>query len=137
MAKHRSKPLTFFLNETHELSPTEKAGGGGLPKYTGISWAAKATRLSKSLQTVSTKVETSHDPLKDDRYFVLALPVPKVEKKSENKRKYPKGTFKEPTNFGSDHGRVFDRLGLDLLQVTDDVRSSTCAPSPVGRRACR
>ena len=123
MAKHRSKPITFFLNEAHELSPSEKEGGGGLPKYTPISWAAKATRLSNTLQTVSTMMETSRDPLKDDRYFILALPVPEVEKKSENKRKYPKGTFKEPTDFGGDHSKVFDRLGLDLLQVTDDGKA--------------
>ena len=123
MAKHRVKPLTFFLNETHELSPTEKDGGGRLPKYTGISWSAKAARISSSLKTVSTKVEASRDPLKKDRYFVLAFPVPELEKLSDDKRKAPIGTFKEPTDFGGDHWRVFDRLGLDLLQVTNDGKA--------------
>ena len=123
MAKHRVKPLTYFLNETHELSPTAKKGGGGLPKYTGISWSAKAARISGSLEALKTKVQTSRDPLKNDRYFVLAFPVPELEKLSENKRKAPTGTFKEPTDFGGDHGRVFDRLGLDLLQVTADGKA--------------
>jgi hypothetical protein len=65
-------------------------------------------------------IEASHDPLKDHRYFMLAQPVSEVEKKSTNKKIAPQGTFKEKTEYGGAHGRVFDRLGLDLLQVTED-----------------
>ena len=76
MAKRRTSPTTFFLNEAHELTPSEKEGGGRVPQYEGISWAARGAHISQSLQTVTSKVEQSHDPLKEDRYFVLALPVP-------------------------------------------------------------
>lgn len=123
MAKRQVVPTTFFLNETHELAPAEKRGGGRLAQYVGISWAAKGTHINQSLRSVSTKVEQSKDLLKDDRYFVLALPVPEVEKRSKDKKRAPHGTYKEPTEFGGDHGRVFDRLGLDLLQVTDDGKA--------------
>lgn len=123
MAKRRITPTTFFLNETHELTPSEKSGGGRLPQYEGISWAERGAHISQSLQTVSDKVEQSRDPLKEDRYFVLALPVPAITKRSKNKKIAPKGTYEEETHFGGNHGRVFDRLGLDLLQVTDDGRA--------------
>lgn len=123
MAKRRITPATFFLNETHELTPSERKGGGGIPQYADISWAAKATRISQSLQAVADEVEQSHDPLKDDRYFVLTLPVAKVKKRSEDRRRAPQGTYEEETKFGAQHGKVFDRLGLDLLQVTDDGRA--------------
>jgi hypothetical protein len=122
MAKRRTIPTTFFLNEAHELTPSEK-GGGRLPQYEGIPWAARGAHISQSLQAVTSKVEQSHDPLKDDRYFVLALPVPAVKKRSKNKKRAPDGTYEEETHFGGAHGRVFDRLGLDLLQVTDDGRA--------------
>lgn len=46
-----------------------------------------------------------------------------VEKRSKDKKKAPEGTFKEQTSFGDSHGKVFDRLGLDLLQVTDDGKA--------------
>ncbi|MCG3180470.1 MAG: hypothetical protein BIFFINMI_02831 [Phycisphaerae bacterium] len=121
MAQHEQSPSprTFFLNEGHELSPVERDGGGRLPHYAGISWAAKARQLSRSLNGAVRTIEASHDPLKDRRYFLLALPVADVEKESTNKKKAPSGTFKEKTEYGGAHGRVFDRLGLDLLQVTD------------------
>lgn len=117
------EPRTFFLNETHELASVEKDGGGRAPEYAGISWAAKATQISSSLRKVVDTVKSSHDPLKDERYFVIAQPVAEVEKRSADKKKAPKGTFKEPTDFGGMHARVFDRLGLDLLQVTDDGKA--------------
>lgn len=117
------EPRTFFLNETHELASMEKEGGGRAPEYAGISWAAKAKQLSSSLRKVVDAVKSSHDPLKDDRYFVIAQPVADVEKRSVDKKKAPKGTFRERTDFGGSHARVFDRLGLDLLQVTDDGKA--------------
>ncbi|MHB8956034.1 MAG: S8 family serine peptidase [Pirellulaceae bacterium] len=123
MAKRQVIPTTFFLNEKHELTASENRGGGRLPQYEGISWGARASRISQSLRSVAEKVEESNDPLKDDRYFVLAVPVRELKKRSENKKRAPQGTYEEPTDFGSTHGKVFDRLGLDLLQVTDDGKA--------------
>jgi hypothetical protein len=117
------QPRTFFLNESHELSPGEKGGGGRIPDYVGISWASKGQRISKSLGQAMKVVQASNDPLKDDRFFVVAQPVADVEKRSKDKKKAPQGTFKEPIKFGANHGRIFDRLGLDLLQVTEDGRA--------------
>lgn len=128
-SRDRIEPRTFFLNEQHELSPGEKSGGGALPKYEGIRWAAKAQQIQTSLETVVRRVGASRDPLRDDRFFVIAQPVPELEKRSENKRKAPQGTFRERTDFGGDHSKVFDRLGLDLLQVTDDGRAIVHAQS--------
>ncbi len=116
-------PRTYFLNETHELTPLEGGGGGRLPKYVGISWAAKGQKISQSLKAIEAKVAGSKDPTKDRRYFVLAQPVDEVEKESKDKKKAPRGTFKEKTEFGGEHGRVFARLGLDLLQVTADGKA--------------
>ncbi len=121
--KRRIKPCTFFLNEKHELARGEKSGGGRVPQYTDISWAARASQISSSLKEVRETVKSSHDPLKDERFFVIAHPVPELEKRSKDKRVAPEGTFKETTDFGGQHARVFDRLGLDLLQVTDDGKA--------------
>ena len=88
-------PATFFLNETHELSPAEKAGGGRLPQYVSIPWAQKAARLSDSLVAVRDHVSTSHDPLKEHRYFVVAVPEPTVQKTS--RRAKGSGVFSKKT----------------------------------------
>ena len=117
------QPQTFFLNERHELSPKEKNGGGRVPEYVGISWASKGKKISDSLNQAMKVVGASSDPLKDERFFVIAQPMAEVEKRSKDKKKAPDGTLKEPVNFGASQGRVFDRLGLDLLQVTSDGRA--------------
>jgi hypothetical protein len=131
MARNKDsiKPRTFFLNEQHELGNVEKEGGGRLPQYEGIQWAARAKRLHGSLQSVANRVMASRDPLKADRFFVLADPVLEIEKRSKDKKKAPQGTFSEKTDFGGSHARVFDRLGLDLLQVTDDGKAVVHAES--------
>src|SRR6266446_3638202 len=117
--RRRVVPRTYYLNESHELASAEKEGGGRLPAYAPVQWASKAQRLSQTLQRAEKVIVASNDPLKDERFFVLANPVPEVEKVSTNKRKAPQGTYKERTEFGGSHGRVFERLGMDLLQVTD------------------
>src|SRR5689334_11388227 len=117
------EPRTFFLNERHELASREKEGGGRLPQYVNIEWQAKARRISRSIDSVVRSVRQSSDPLKAERYFVLARPVAELEKRSTDVRRAPEGTFLDPTSYGSTHGRVFDRLGLDLLHVSSDGRA--------------
>ena len=85
--KRRVNLRTFFLNEIHELASAEKAGGGRLPAYSPIPWAAKAKRLNDSIQRVEQLIVGSNDPLKEDRFFVLANPVTEVEKMSNDKKK--------------------------------------------------
>lgn len=126
--KRQVKPRTFFLNETHELPRGEKRGGRP-PQYADISWAAKSLQISSSLRETVEAVRSSHDPLREKRFFVIAHPVPEVEKRSVDKKKAPHGTFPESTDFGGQHARVFDRLGLDLLQVTDDGKAVVHTPA--------
>jgi len=116
----RTTPHTFYLNEQHELARGEKEGGGSIPKYTDINWAARGAAISQSLNRVRKQIQGSHDPSKQNHYFLLAAPVPQLAKASEDKKKAVHGKVFEPTDFGQKHSRVFRRLGLDLLHVADD-----------------
>ncbi|WP_197453500.1 S8 family serine peptidase [Caulifigura coniformis] len=93
------------------------------------------------MEKLDSKLSASHDPLKEERYFVLAVPVPELEKESTDKRKAPDGTFAEETDFGGAHCKIFDRLGLDLLQVTSDgkavVHADKLTFSQLSNRAAR
>src|SRR6266853_3025289 len=83
----RVDPRNFFLNEQHELARGEKPGGGRIPEFVGVNWGTKGSRISQSLLGVRALVKRSQDPLRESRYFVLARPTAKLEKKSEDKRK--------------------------------------------------
>lgn len=115
----RVSPKTFYLNETHELSRAEKESGGSVPKYIDIDWAARGRTISRSLGQVTSQIQASHDPLKGQRYFVLADPVGTLAKSSTNARRAPDGKVFENTKFSEKHSRVFKRLGMDLVGVTD------------------
>lgn len=121
MARRDVKPRTFFLNEQHELSREEKAGGGGTLKLAPINWASKGQSIRGSLGRVKEAIAKSKDPLKERRYFLLAQPVAEMVKESKDKRIAPEGRYSEKPNYASgEHSRVFQRLGIDLLQVNDD-----------------
>ncbi|MGA2217408.1 MAG: S8 family serine peptidase, partial [Terracidiphilus sp.] len=64
-------------------------------------------------------IQASHDPLKSSRYFVLAQPEGRLAKISENKTKAVDGKIYESTIFSEKHSRVFKRLGMDLIGVTE------------------
>lgn len=119
MATQKSKPRTFFLNEQHELARKKQGGGGAIPQYVGINWASRGRRISRSLTATEQKIKQSEDPLRDQRLYFMAIPVAELTKSSTQKKKAPKGTFDEETDFAKEHGRVFGRLGLDLIEVTD------------------
>jgi hypothetical protein len=120
MPPERTAPKTFYLNEQHELSRGEKEGGGRIPEYTGIDWAAKGRKIGRSLEAVKASIRSSKDPLREQHYFVLTTPVSEVKKKSKDKKKAPEGVISEPIRFSKDDSQVFRRLGLDLVDVTDE-----------------
>ena len=120
VGKETSRARTYFLNEQHELSRGESRGGGSVPKLAPINWAARKRTITKSLDSVKESIEKSKDPLKDRRYFLLVNPVRRLKKESKDKKKAPDGTFDEPVDYSREHSRAFQRLGLDLLDVTDD-----------------
>ena len=113
-------PVTFYLNEQHELSRGERKGGGRFPQYHGIDWAAKGKRIVASLESVRAALTASHDPLSDRHYFVLAKPVQSIRKLSSNKRLAKDGVISSEVRFDKDDSRVFRRLGMDLVEVTAD-----------------
>lgn len=119
-ADTRVRPRTFYLNEQHELARSEKEGGGRVPQYADIDWATKGSRISRSLRHVKQEIEKSSDPARENHFFVLATPQTEVTKVSENVKIAPRGVFAEKTDFAQKHSRVFRRLGVDLLNVTED-----------------
>jgi hypothetical protein len=108
----------FFLNEQHELTLGEKAGGGSLPKYGPIDWASKSSRINRSLSKTREEIKVSSDPLRESRFFLLAKPDKGLIKTSE--RRGERKETKYTVNYAQDDSRVFTRLGLDLLQVNED-----------------
>jgi len=113
-------PKTFFLNERHELPHIEKSGGGGPPKLVPIDWETKGVTISRSLKDVRRRAHSSKDPLRERHYFLLAKPVQEVLKESKNKRARDGILPEKPNYAGTDRSQVFQRLGVDLLQVNDD-----------------
>jgi hypothetical protein len=118
--EERITPKTFYLNEQHELARAEKEGGGGIPKYTDINWAAKGTAINRSLTNARRQFQRSRDPLTANHYFLLAAPAKTLAKTSTDRRKAVDGKVFESTDFARQHSRVFRRLGVDLLSVEED-----------------
>jgi hypothetical protein len=54
-AQESHSPITFYLNEQHELSRGERAGGGWLPQYHGIEKKSANKKLARD-GVVSDKV---------------------------------------------------------------------------------
>jgi hypothetical protein len=116
------EPLTFFLNEKHEAARGEKEGGGGLPQYAPIDWTAKSQRLNRSLKSVIESIQRSPDPVRDSRYYLVALPQDEVEKLTKQKD-HPTGHLSEETDFGAKHSMVFRRIGLDLVDIASNGKA--------------
>ncbi|MGC2612583.1 MAG: S8 family serine peptidase [Terracidiphilus sp.] len=110
------------MNEQHELGRGIKEGGS-VPRYAPIDWSARGKKISGSLRQVKREIEKSLDPLRDSHYFIVAKPEESIKKLSKDKTKAPPGEFAtvvEHTDFSGAHSRVFNRLGLDLIRVTDE-----------------
>ena len=112
MPDERVVPRTFYLNEQHELSRGEKAGGGRIPQFLGIDWATKGKTIGRSLSQVKQVYGASKDPLSDRHYFALAKPVTSLRRRSTDKRRAQDGEVEETIAFAKDDSRVFGRLGM-------------------------
>jgi len=119
MAERRPMaPKTFFLNETHEHSRGEPGRGGQIPSFSKIDWAAKGQRLASSLTAARVASQRTPDPLRERRYFLLSRPegiVPRDSKAKDAKD----GSENVDVDLAGKNARVFERLDLQLLRVTE------------------
>ena len=127
MRPRHVQPRNYFLNEHHELGSEERRGGGQPPKLAPIDWATRSATVHSSLRRVADVVAQSADPTKERRYYVVAVPVETVAKRSDNKKKAPAGTYDEVPEYSGPHSMVFRRLGVDLVGVHDDGRATVHA----------
>lgn len=122
MSNSPLKPRNFFLNQAHELARTARDGGGGPPKLDmNINWATKAASLLNDFRKVRTTIEHSIDPLRNHRYYFLASPEASITKKTENQQNNRKGitSISVPVDYRGNDSRVVQRLGFDLIYVTE------------------
>lgn len=122
-----AKPRTFFLNEAHELGSFERDGGGRQADYVPIDWSARAAALSASFQYATTPAR-SPDPNVDRHFFVVAVPVQTVQKRS-NDKKVQGGIKHEVPTFGGEQSRLFRKLGMDLIETLPDGKATVHIPS--------
>jgi hypothetical protein len=115
----KSEPRHFYLNEQHELTREEREGGGSLLKLAPIDWSKKQATITTSLLKTKSAIENSTDPLRQQRYFLLARPEPSIRKLSTNKQKAPTGEFDEVVDYAGRDAKALGRLGLDVVNVTD------------------
>ncbi len=116
MPSPSAKPQNYFLNESHELSVEAKGGGGRYVEYLNISWPQKAHRLHNSLERVSHRASQSPDPLSKRRYYLVADPSAQIVKSSKAKDA-EQGQKVEAVVFSGEQSKLFERIGLDLIEV--------------------
>jgi hypothetical protein len=126
MASAPTPPRTFFLNEKHELTPTEKPGGGGQAKIGIVDWSSKATSLRDGFARVRKSMQSISDPGTKNRFFLTAAPaqIPRFRQKAGQKE-----TFDERADFRALRSADLTRLGFDLLDVGEDGRALVHAPA--------
>ncbi len=132
MPKDSAEPRTFFLNEQHELAPGEPKGGGGHTKFGDIDWDQRGRRIADSLLRAVSKVRKSPDPLREERYFLAAVPakIPKLTTSKQHSKTGKPVQIEDTPSFGGKDSLVFRRLGLDLLQVHPDGTATVHVGSP-------
>src|SRR5438552_1098640 len=102
----RTDPRHFYLNEQHELAREDRESGGRLPKLAPLDWGAKQRLLTTSLAKTRSAIDRSEDPLRGQRYFLLARPEKTLRKLSTDKKKAPKGEFDEPVDYAGKDAKI-------------------------------
>ncbi len=128
MPAPKFEPRHFYLNERHELPVEKKSAGGPQRPFPDIDWKQKSERLTRSLDQVERRAAASADPSTRGRLFILAEPVGHVVKISTAKDAI-EGRKKEAVSFSGEYSKVFDRLGMQLVEVHPD-RTATIHALP-------
>jgi hypothetical protein len=116
MPSAHSKPRNYFLNESHELSVVAKTGGGQQLPILDVNWAQRGQRLRGSLQRISERATQSRDPLARRRFYLLAGGVREIAKASKAKDAI-EGRKLEAVVFSGEQSKLFERIGLELIEV--------------------
>jgi hypothetical protein len=122
------QPRTFFLNEKQELASFDRDGGGGQAHYVPIDWSARSAGLSASFRRATTPPARSADPSVGRHFFVVAVPVHAVQKRSQAKA-VPGGIKHEVPAFGGEQSRLFRKLGMDLIETLPGGKAAVHVPS--------
>lgn len=112
----KAKPKNYFLNESHELSVEAKKGGGKLLPILNVNWAQRGHNLSGSLYRISQRAIQSRDPLARQKYYLLAGGAREIVKESKAKDAV-RGQKSEAVVFGGEQSKLFERIGLELIEV--------------------
>lgn len=122
------QPRTFFLNEKQELASFDRDGGRGQADYIPIDWSARSAGLSASFRRATTPPARSVDPSVGRHFFVVAVPVHAVQKRSHAKT-VPGGIKHEAPAFGGEQSRLFRKLGMDLIETLPGGKAAVHVPS--------
>ncbi len=114
-----ARPQHYFLNERHQLAPTEKDGGGKNTPVVNINWKSHGTELSGNLRIIRAARQSSIDPTSKNRLFIVAKASTSVEKLSDAKSAQGKPVIKDINLAGGD-SQVIRRLGFDLVATTKE-----------------
>lgn len=114
------KPRHYFLNERHQLAPTEKEGGRSPSKVLRVDFKSHGSTLATNIDAIRTSRRASADPTAKNRVFIMARPEPSITKASTDKKKSAGGERVFPISLSGEEAQVIQRLGFDLLAVMPD-----------------
>ena len=126
MPSQTTKPKNYFLNESHELSVEAKKGGGQQLPILNVNWAQRGQHLRGSLHRISQRATESRDPLARKRYYLLAGGAREIVKASKAKDAV-RGQKLEAVVFSGQQSKLFERIGLELIEVHPDGAATVYA----------
>lgn len=116
MPDPKFQPRHFYLNERHELLPEKDGGGGRQQPFLDVDWQRKSENLARSFEKIERRAAASSDPSTKGRLYILAERTEKITVKSEAQDAVGGRKVKE-VSFAGEHSKVFERLGLALIDV--------------------
>jgi hypothetical protein len=109
-------PKHYFLNERHQLAPTEKEGGKSPAKVLHGDFKTHGRTLANSIEVIRAARRTSTDPTAKSRVFILARPESSLKKESKGKKAVD-GAIESQIKLSGKDAQIIQRLGFDLLSV--------------------